>query len=342
MGEISSKKSRSRLLAELSRGLRIGDSTFNADDNTVVVHEGYKFATGPEVLIGYQPGNNFYDSEHAAIQILDGRYNFGGIYHRNPGADSDFARSVPAGGSLSYNYGKTNRTVLIDANLYVDSDSLFYAGQQAFWTHVLDSERYSGTVAGGTSRNNHTVSDSWSGTMRGIGGHDMEYTYTLRHGRNFDSDLHLLLVDSLLRKSRTYYADEGRNSSTDRGRRAAPGEYHYNRPLQRIAKEISIKDLYDVETVKQPRVGDYLIWNGANYEPETPRFVRNTIRKESGEIPAFSPKVSFSRDIGEASHSMLFLNGHLLARDSETIVRDAQWYGDSDVSPYDSDSQIDF
>ena len=310
-------KSRSRLLAELSRGLRLNYGDGSSTDPRVQIDQQHDVVGGKLAHIGGRfndPRDSEFDSDSSPIQVLDGSF------------DGSAAYEMPADGQLSFGAGTRGNSVYINAPLYVDSDERFHAGKQAFYVDNADNS-------------NRIVNDNWSNgsTVEAIGG---TLIYDVRAGKHFDSDLHELLVDSFLRKSRVRTFDPDLN----RERQTFPGELHYNRPLQRLAREMSIKDLFDVETIRSPRVGDVLTWNGQDYAPGATGIVRNTVRNESGAVPSTSRSVSFSRSIPN-DDILFFYNGHLLARDSETLRRDfAAWnaaYPGVYVNPT-TDSDVDY
>lgn len=132
----------------------------------------------------------------------------------------------------------------------------------------------------------------------------------LKSGLGFDSDLTALINDSYRRFSR----------DTVDGLSRIPGSINYNPPLQELANEIAIEDMFNVSNQKAPLTGQSLVWTGAQWEPgeAVSSLADRTLHIESAQITDNnSSTIAFQSRLGQ--HPLVFMNGHLLARDSESM-----------------------
>ena len=81
----------------------------------------------------------------------------------------------------------------------------------------------------------------------------------VRMGDHFDSDFSSLVLDSFRRKS-----------FSQQTTLKVPGSRDYNPTLEKLANEMSIENLFDVNNAVSALIGETLVWNGDKWTPGLP------------------------------------------------------------------------
>ena len=133
----------------------------------------------------------------------------------------------------------------------------------------------------------------------------------LRTNSNFDSDLISIIINSL---------DTINDSDYD------PGSIDYPSLINQLGNKFALNNLFNVDFPNDPTVGQTLTFNGISWEPSTPEpsasFINFVLTRASGEAQIDGQTVFRLSPNDDIKRPLVFLNGHILGRDSESSDSD--------------------